>query len=411
MTIPLPNPPASNAPAQYVQLAFWIDRYIPGYVDAYDGPPEMKAQAIAGDRPPLSALDELADSLDQSLSSERGLVPDRRAFLEAELRAMRTTIQILGGQAPDFVDEVERLYGVTPAWVDERVFEDAHQALNDIVPGSEPLLARVQGFQDRSRVTVAVARTIIRQVLEDFRSRAARLFSLPPGEDCELAFVTDKPWFAYHWYLGEGQSRIEFNQDFPMQAWGLPFIVAHEAYPGHHTEFAIKEDHLYRRAGRLEHAILLSNTPSALVSEGLAQNALAALVSDGELAALLRACYAQAGLPPDDAARVPAFAAARRQLEGVTDNQLLLLYRDHAPETAVAAYGQRFALTTADDEARSLRFFKDPLARAYSYNYTLGRQLVATFLDGAPDRTRAFQHLLAEPWTPAQIRGLAQTPG
>jgi hypothetical protein len=399
-----------NAPAEYVQLAFMIDRHFPGYVDAYYGPPELKTQATAGDKPPLGALEDLAVSLGQSISTDASLTPDRRTFLEEELRAMRTTIQNLGGKAPNFVDEVRLLYGVTPAWVDESVFEAAHSALNEILPGPEPLPERVRCFRERSRVPVGVAMPIIRRLVEDFRSRTLRLFGLPPEESCEISVVIDRPWMAYNWYLGGGKSRIEFNQDYPMEMWSIPTAVAHEAYPGHHTEYAIKENKLYIGEGRLEHSIVLDNTPSSLISEGIAANALLAVASEAEIAAMFIDCYARAGLSESDAERALAFVEAHRQLESVSDNQLLLLYRDHAPEDEVVGYGIRHALTTEEDEARYLRFFKDPLSRSYAYNYTLGRELIATFLDRATDKKRAFQRLLSEPTTPTQLRGLATTP-
>jgi hypothetical protein len=399
----------SNAPAEYIQLAFWIDRHFPGYVDAYFGPPELKAQAMAGKLPPLEALEELAASLERSIS-DPGLAADRRAYLEEEARAMRTTIQILGGDAPDIVDEVGSLYGVTPAWVSEGDFEQAHEALNEILPGSEPLPERVQGFRERSRVPVNVAVSIIRWLLEDFRGRTRRMFALPPGESCEIAVVMDQPWRAYNWYLGRRKSRIEFNQDAPLEAWDIPTTVAHEAYPGHHTERVLKEDRLYLEAGRLEHSIALNNSPSALVSEGIAKNALRVLAAEDEIAAILMDCYERAGLPRSDAVRARAFVEAYNRLDSVTDNQVLLLFRDHASEAEVADYGMRYSLTTQEDEQRLLRFIKDPLSRSYTYNYTLGNQLVAAFLDRSQDRRRAFLRLLSEPLTPAQIRRHAAPP-
>jgi hypothetical protein len=276
----MPSISEPNAPAEYIQLAFWIDRHFPGCVDAYSGPPELKAQALAGELPPLDSLEDLAASLERSISTNVGLASDRRVYLEEELRALRTTIRILGGDAPDIVDEVRFLFGVTAAWVDERLFEQAHRDLDQILSGPEPLPERVQGFRERSRVPVDVAVSIIRRLLEDFHGRTLRLFDLPPDESCEISIVSDKPWRAYNWYLGYGRSRIEFNLDAPMEMWGIPTVVAHEAYPGHHTERVMKEDKLYLGEGRLEHSIALSNTPSALVSEGIATNALQAVASE-----------------------------------------------------------------------------------------------------------------------------------
>ena len=130
------------------------------------------------------------------------------------------------------------------------------------------------------------------------------LFGLPPEEDCEVTFAHDKPWIAYNWYLGDYKSHIEFNQDIPMEMWSLPYAIAHEMYPGHHTEFAIKDQRLYRGEGRPEHSILLSNAPSSLISEGIAENGLEAIVNENEIAAILKDCYEHAALPRDDAERV-----------------------------------------------------------------------------------------------------------
>lgn len=400
-----------DAPSAYIQLAFMIERHFPGYVDSYFGPPELKAQSLDGDEPSFSALEDLAAFIGHSLSADPNLPPDRRTFLEAELRAMRTTIQILAGNVPNIVDEVRQLYGVTPEWVDESTFKAAHTALSGVLPGAGPLSVRVQAFRERSQVSGEVAVPIIRQVLEDFRGRAQRLFDLPSDESCEIALVKDQPWRAYNWFLGNRKSRIEFNLDHRLEVRDIPNTVAHEAYPGHHTELVIKEDRLYHGGGRLEHAIHLNNTPSSLISEGIAKNALGIIASQAEIASLLIDIYARVSLPKSDAERAPDFSEAYRRLERVTDNQVLMLYRDHAPEDEVIDYGMRYSLTTKDDEVRFLRFLKDPLSRSYTYNYTLGSDLIARFLGRAPDRLQAYRRLLSEPITPAQIRSSLQDAG
>jgi hypothetical protein len=196
-----------------------------------------------------------------------------------------------------------------------------------------------------------------------------------------------------------------------MELCEIPMIVAHEAYPGHHTEHAIKEHKLYIAEGRLEHSIALNNNPSSLISEGIANNALLAVASEAEIAAILIDCYERAGLPKTDAVRALAFGEAYRQLNSVMDNQVLLLNRDQAPDAKVIDYGMRYSLTSEQDELRSLRFYKNPLSRSYTYNYTLGRRLIATFLERSTDKKGAFQRLLSEPLTPTQIRKLAALPG
>ncbi len=82
---------------------------------------------------------------------------------------MRTTIRILAEDPPDFVDEVESLYGVTPKWVDESIFAEAHSALNEILPGPGSLFERVIGFKERSSVPAEVAAPIIRHLVGQLR--------------------------------------------------------------------------------------------------------------------------------------------------------------------------------------------------------------------------------------------------
>ncbi len=96
------------------------------------------------------------------------------------------------------------------------------------------------------------------------------------------------------------------------------------------------------------------------------------IASESELADIWIDCYDRAGLSRSDAVRAKDFFEANRRLESVTDNQVLLLYRDHLREEEFIAYGMRYSLTTREDEERFLRFLSDPLSRSFTYNYTLG---------------------------------------
>jgi hypothetical protein len=392
-----------DTPTAYVKLGLLIDLHFPGYVDGYFGPPELKVESEAGEKPALEELEELAQAIQDGLATDASMPADRRDFLLSELGAMRTTLRILGGDIPEIAAEVQSLYGVKPEWVEERVFDEAHRALNAILPGSEPLSQRVADFRERTRVKGEVAAPIIQRLLVDLRQRTRARFPLPEKEECEVKLVNNQPWGAYNWYLGEGRSRIEFNQDIPIMVLSIPYTVAHEAYPGHHSEHAIKELRLYRQEGRLEHSILLNNTPSALISEGIATNALEAVASQDEIASMLADCYEAAGLPRGEAGRALDIKKASRPLSRVPDNQILLLYRNCLPDNELIAYGMRYALTDEALERKQMEFIKNPLWRSYHFNYTLGSELVSAFVDAGKDRTAAFVRLLSEPFTPGRM--------
>ena len=55
-----------------------------------------------------------------------------------------------------------------------------------------------------------------------------------------------------------------------MLSTSLAHLVAHEAYPGHHTEHTRKEVGLVRRRHFYEETIFLVGTPQCLLAEGLA---------------------------------------------------------------------------------------------------------------------------------------------
>ena len=113
------------------------------------------------------------------------------------------------------------------------------------------------------------ARRLVDVILPELRARTQEFVDLPEDESIEIRMVQDQPWSGYNWYLGNGRSRVDLNTDLPIYAYRLTDLLAHEGYPGHHTEHALKE-RLYTEHGLGEHALQLINTPECLISEGIA---------------------------------------------------------------------------------------------------------------------------------------------
>ena len=59
-----------------------------------------------------------------------------------------------------------------------------------------------------------------------------------------------------------------------------------------------------REGGYLEHSILLSNTPSAVVSEGIAESALEMIATPEDIAQILQSILDQVGLKEVDGAQI-----------------------------------------------------------------------------------------------------------
>ena len=378
-----------------------------GYVDAYYGSQEIPQTLERKGKIPLKELEGIASDLFNSITRDSSLSPARKEYLKGEVGAMQTTLRILQGEALGIIEEVQSLYGLTPSWTDETVFEEAHRALEELLPGSGPLADRVQTFRDQFQVSVEIATPIIKRLANDLRTRTRQRFHLPPDESCEYEYVSEKPWGAYNWYLGNYKSRIDFNLDYPIRIYTLPNFITHEAYPGHHTEHSIKEHRHYRENGLLEHSILLSNAPSAVISEGIAVYGIEQILSPDELIDIYQQILEETGLSKYNGQFIYEFLhIVSRPLGKVGNNEILLLYEKGASDEQVIAYGMRYKLTSEKDETKYIRFLKDPLWRSYGFNYTLGYEIISNLLSSTENKDQMFARLLQEPMTPAQVQRL-----
>jgi hypothetical protein len=231
----------------------------------------------------------------------------------------------------------------------------------------------------------------VQETVRELRAATARLVDLPEGEEVVVEGVSDEPWWAFNYYLGELRSRVVVNLDVPTACHEAVNLACHEVYPGHHAEHALKEHLLVRGWGKIEEAIQLVPTPSALVDEGIAESG-PGVVMDDDLRARIVAAAARHGLEYE-AHRAEAIAQARRPLRRVSLDAALMIHEDGASVEDAEAYVQQWALLTADEAAHIVRFVVDPTWRAYAITYSAGRELCEAWVGGEPAR---FVRLLTE---------------
>lgn len=382
----------------YIRLAHAVERHSQGYIDGYFGPPEL---ANVPERP----LDELAREAEQLAAAVAGLEhAERRTFLGAQVGAMQTSIALLRGEPVPYADEVRQLYNIEPTRVPEHEFDQAIATINDLLPGQGAVAEREQSFRARFAISPERMQALFDRIVAELGRRTRALFSLPDNESFEVQFVQNQPWSGYNWYLGDNRSRIDINTDLPKYLTDLPDLIAHEAYPGHHTEHAIKDQRLYREQGRGEHAILLINAPECVISEGIATRALRTVMGERELRDwLVEDLAPAAGCPSADVDAMLALQHARRNMRTVTQNAALMLHEDGASQQEVSAYLQRYQLCTPAEARKLIEFITHPNFRSYIFTYTRGGLLLdQLFARGEPQRW--FARLLAEPVTPGVLR-------
>ncbi|MGC4192566.1 MAG: hypothetical protein QM589_15600 [Thermomicrobiales bacterium] len=398
-------PPALDAlSTQYVTLAFGLAAHIDGAIDGYYGPEDLRPVPDA----PTPSPDDLVDQANNLLAAieSADITPSRLDYLTAQARGMATMAAKLAGEPTPYEDEVRQYFDIEPERTPDTVYEEALAALDDALPGKgrgDSLTERNIAYRKQFEVPVEAAREIVPGIVTEVRRRTAAFVPLPEGESVELSFVSDKPWSGYNWYLGGNRSLIEINTDLPVKANALLDLMAHEGYPGHHTEHALKEQRLYRERGFGEHSILLINTPECVISEGIATLAASIIFAPGEAeqwqAEHILAPLGIAADPERD--RHHQIAAAQRVFRSVSANAGIMLHQDGADPEDVIAYLQKYTLATETEARHRFRFVSDPLWGPYVFTYHAGRDLLDAWLDRPADENESTS---ADPWTRRQHR-------
>ncbi len=395
----------SSPVTDYLRLGLAFDRLEEGFVDAFTGDPRLRAEVENAPAPEPAALADRARGLRADLPGD--LPPARAEFIGAHLDALECSARKFAGEEIGFVDEVRAYFDVDITMGDEQVYREAQAALATELglpeATGDALADAYSAYRQADEIPAERVDECVRAFSGALRERVRERYPLPDNEVVDFEVVTDKPWSGFNYYLGGYRSRVAINTDLTQHMSTLPHLIAHEAYPGHHTEHCRKEQILVG-GGQDEQTIFLVNTPQCLMAEGLADHALvAAMGSDWGVWA--QEIYADIGLR-FDGERAQRMGRASAGLLGVRQDAALLLHDRGADEGTVAGFLQRWLLAPPARARQMLRFLTSPLWRAYISTYVEGYRLLGEWLDAVPDdgRLDRFGRLLDEPLTPAQLR-------
>jgi hypothetical protein len=396
---------AVDLPLEYVRLGLRFDRIESGFVDAYTGDPRLRAQVDDEPAPTPGQLRDQARGLLGELDVS-GLPEDRADYLRGQLTGLECTARKLAGEPVGFLDEVSAYFQVDVTLGDPDTYAAAHAELESLLPGSGPLAERYAAYRTREECPPDRLAEAVHALSSALRDRVRGRYGLPEVETVRYEVVTDQPWSGFNYYEGNYTSRVAINADLPHRMGQLPHLVAHEAYPGHHTEHCRKERGLVERASRLEHTVFLVNTPECLMAEGLADLGVEASIGEG-WGPWSAEILADLGLHLDGHLS-ERIAAAAAPLNRVRQDAAILLHDRGTDPDDVVAYLERWSLVSADRARQQLRFLTHPLWRAYISTYVEGFDLLSAWLaarpSGQPVADR-FVRLLDEPLTPAAVAG------
>jgi hypothetical protein len=392
---------------EYLLLGLRFDRIESGYVDAFTGDPGLRQAVSAEPAPAPASLVGQARRLLAALPDvprSNGFDEARADYIAAHLRALVCAGRKFAGEDIGFVDEVHDYFDVRIAKGEEETYRQAHARLDEVLGDGGPLAERMQAHRAAEEIPPVRLAECIEAFSSALRDRVRAQYPLPDTETVDYQVVSDKPWSGFNYYLGDYRSTVAVNADVKQLMSNLPRLVAHESYPGHHTEHCRKEAGLVNRRGQLEQTIFLVNTPQCLMAEGLADLALYAAIGPrwGQWAAEI---YADLGLR-FDGQRAEAVSEATAALASVRQDAALMLHDEHRDPDEVAGFLRRWLLVDDTRARQMLRFLSSPLWRAYTSTYVEGYRLLRGWLDERPadvSLAERFGRLLDEPLIPSAL--------
>jgi hypothetical protein len=396
--------PMDEIALRYILLGLRLGRHHGELISSYTGPAEL-AEAVAGEEPvPPAELHaealRLADAVAE-LPTDTPIRRRRAAWLGDQLIALSALARQADGEEIGFGDLAEELFDIQVRAEPEETFATARRMVEAALPGTGSLQTRLLTHEQSATVPAEQVIPALRSLVEVMSRRAHAQLWLPPGESVTIEGVDGGDWEADMCYLGKGRSLVRVNLGLPVTIGQLVELVAHECYPGHHLEAAVKEA-LLVAAGHAEVSLQLDLAPEAVVREGLATYAREVVMSDAELALEVERLARHHGLSAAVGAELMV-QRARRLLLPAIGNAALQLHVDGQSPESVRGYLSDVALLAEARLEAVMSFLGDPTWRTYIFTYIEGRRLVGEWLV-REGQTQGFGRLLAEQLTPGQLR-------
>jgi hypothetical protein len=408
-----PTDPMQDIARRYVELVLSVGQHDDGYVDAYYGPAEWKAAAVARQASVATLREEatrLRDAVHALPRQDDQTTRLRVAYLDAQLRAVGARLRMLAGEKFPFDEESRLMYDAEAPTHPASYFDDALKQLDSELPGQGSVQERYEAYRKTFIVPTERLAAVFDTALDECRARTKRHITLPAEESFTIEYVTDKPWSGYNWYQGHAKSLIQVNTELPIYIDRAVDLACHEGYPGHHVYNVLLEQHLVRERGWMEFTVYPLFSPQSLIAEGTANFGIDVAFPGAERVAFERdRLFPAAGLDPAAAERYYAIAAVVDRLSYAGNEAARQYLNGDIDRAAAARWLEHYALMSPKRAEQRVRFFDT--YRSYVINYNLGKDLVRAYIErrgGTVDhperRWTEFAGLLSSPRLPSGLR-------
>jgi len=399
---------------KYLTLVLEIDKHFEGYVDSYFGPPTLKENVEISKK---KSIHDLKNDVQELVN----LIPEegkRGKYLERNLQSVDFTLRILDGEKFDFYDEIEGIFDIRPRIMSENEILKIRETLRELLSPSNDnnddtdLYLLYMDWTNKFRLSKEELIKAFNLTLEEVKKRTLGLFELVEGENVEINYVSNQPWKAYNYFLGNAHSKIDINIDYPFYAFEIPCIIAHETYPGHHLLLQLREKILYKENGYLDAAVCTLQSPLNVIAEGSANLAAEIIFPDDELHQWMgEFLLPKLKLPLSKPDELETFyqvlkTVDKLQIPGlsfsIVTNTAIKYYNGELDKKEAVDYLQEYGLVSRDAASSTLEMMIMPLFRSYMTIYSEGYLLVKDYVTRGNCEER-FKNLLTENILPSWL--------
>jgi len=393
----------------FLLLALRIDKHIKGYVDFYIGPETLR-QIV--DHESLTAPNTLLNDSNNLLKhlGAQGYNKERERYIEKLSIAMKTSIEILNGSEISIKDQFTRLYDVDLQPAKEADLDNLKEEFEDAYRGSGSLEERMDRLRITRKIPESKVYSLFKKAVEITRKRTKELFvNLLPNNERIIIDVINKDsskekvkWSYYNWYLGKYVSRIEINPNYQMYWSTILQSTSHETYPGHHTEFVLKENRLFHELNQFEHSILILHSPKLIISEGIANKAISILFSNQEVAKIALDEFCLDLLKEVSLEELELQNKVKAKIPLFWYNFAYHALVDAYDEKELMSYGKNFEFFSNEDLITGIERISNPVYSKNALMYHIGNNILQPY--GAVPSIKDFQNLLVNPILPSDLK-------
>ncbi|MCC7549914.1 MAG: hypothetical protein KO316_00265 [Methanobacterium sp.] len=397
---------------KYLTLVLEINKHFEGYVDSYFGPSSIKEKVESSKKKPIPDLKNDVNELINSIP-ENG---KRGRYLEKNLQSIDFTLKMLDGEKFDFYDEIEGLFNIRPRIMDENEILKIREKLKELLPSTKDnnadLYMLYMDWTGKFRLSKKELIKAFGLTLKEVKKRSQEIFKLVEGESVEINYVSNQPWKAYNYFLGNAHSKIDVNIDYPYYAFEIPRIIAHETYPGHHLLLQLREKILYKEKGYLDAAVCTLQSPLNVIAEGSANLAAEIIFPDDELYQWMgKFLLPKLNMPLSKPDELETFYQVLKTVDelqipglsfNIVTNTAIKYYNGELNKGEAVDYLQEYGLVSRATASSTMEMIMMPLFRSYMTIYSEGYILVKDYVTKG-NCEEQFKNLLTENILPSGL--------